>query len=171
MGAVLIALIGAIASLALPVLIFWYIATHFQQIVDAVKQAATLPGIAVGSVVSPLVIGGIAFFGAIGIIAGGIWYEEHKVDRTVKAPTFAPISAATFPYQAATSAASYAPYPYVGYAGGGFSAGARNAFGAAPMSVGGPRPLRAGSFGGSSGGGGSRPARTAAPVANRPARR
>jgi len=121
----LIALVGAIASLVLPVLIFWYITTHFQQIQNGLKQAFTYPGIAVGSTVTPLVLGGLAFFGGLAAIGIGFYYSEKRIGGPkVRPPELAPISLASYPSAAAVSAAGYAPFPSIGYSGQGFSVGA-----------------------------------------------
>lgn len=121
----LIALIGAIASLVLPVLIFWYITTHFQQIQAGLKQAFTYPGIAVGSTVTPLVIGGLVFFGGLTAIGLAFYFGERKIGGPkVRPPELAPISLVSYPSGPAVSAAGYAPFPSIGYSGMGLSAGA-----------------------------------------------
>lgn len=120
----IVAIVSAIIGFIQFAIIFWYITTHFQQLQDAIKQAFTYPGIAVGSTVEPLVIGGIAFFGALAGIAYLYWRGVHHVEPKTPAPTFAPISAATYPSAAAVQAARFAPYPYAVAAAGPIAVGA-----------------------------------------------
>ncbi|HUZ01612.1 MAG TPA: hypothetical protein VMU89_14785 [Thermomicrobiaceae bacterium] len=121
----LAAIVAAIASVALPLFIAWYITTHFQQIQSALKQAFTYPGIAVGATVTPLVVGGLVFFGGLTAIGLAFYFGERRIGGPkVRPPELALITAPGFPAQQAVAAAGYAPYPGISYSGGGFTGGA-----------------------------------------------
>lgn len=125
MWAALAAIVTALSGLVIPILLFWFITSHFQQIQAALKQAFTYPGIAVGATVTPLVIGGLVFFGGLTTIGLLFYFGERKIGGPrVPAPTLAPLSVSAFPAGAAVTAARYAPYPSASYTGYGFTGGA-----------------------------------------------
>lgn len=126
---VLIALIGALAPLIIPLLLIWIIVTHWQQINNILQHLAQIPGTAIGSAVSgavtPLVIALLAGVAGLGVV--GVAYHFAS---GAPAPSFPELAApATVPVAVAPSAAatgpSYFPQVSAGYTGGGFSGGAR----------------------------------------------
>ena len=104
---VLAAIVSAIFGLIQFGVVFWFIVSHLQQVLNALDQAAQLPGIAIAGAIQPLTVGFLAAAAGLGLVA--ILYSHAS---QTKAPTFSPAFGAPV-LQPAAAGARAAPYVLV----------------------------------------------------------